>query len=1635
MRRNWLKVTIPLALLGLLAYAWLHGGRRTAEAPSLLPEARDRLAGLRFDPSYFYGRGVTARELASELVPRWRDAGLNAIFFRAYDPAHGASYRTSLPYSREADYGRQDLLRWVLEEARGRGMKVYAWLTPLNHAGAWEARKEWRVLRRDGEPYRTESLPAPLCPRQPGVREWWLRFVGDLLDRYPELDGVDLAEPVLSWRETEACYCELCSSEFRKEPPGRWSEFRAGPLTDLVLETFRLARERGKETVLTTVLPADRAGNPLPFAALREETGLDLERLLASPGRPQRLSVELLWQEWAAVHKNREVFSPGWAGKAVAEVRRRVAGRAAVSAHLELTDFDPVSVRPEDLAASLAAALEAGAEGFEAYDAALFEKKAAWGALREAATVFPRKKVLVLHHPEGESDGRQLEALCGHFAAEVEVKPIASYAAGDLKIHDALFYIGTSDGTAPGETFLEEVAAAEKPILWLGANLQHLLQRAPRCALAYESTSTDPAYDTVLYRGADLIRKDPNLNLIRVTDPAKVQVLAEARSPQASAPYALRSGTLWCFADNPLSYAVEGGTYIVLADLLHEILEEDHAGKKLALVRLEDVHPLTPPEDLLAAARLLHGRGIPFLVALVPIYTFPEKGEYASLDDQPEFVAALKEAVRLGGTIVLHGVTHQRGGESTADYEFWDPAGSGPPADRTDAKTQARISLGLEECRRHGIYPLLWETPHYAATLADYKVISRIFSGAVERRQADNRLGTDQLYPYVIRKDRFGQLLLPENLGYVPLENQSAAPILAAAKRTGVARDAVAGFFFHLFCDQAVLKEIVDGLKEQGFSFPDVRSLALSVAGPDFQWCTASAPFPANPPGNEARLLEAGGEEVWRGPAGAFPREEEAPLGIRLFLPADSGGVAASAAPRWRGQENLLSKPLQAGILASKEEGDFIAAAFRSIAAPCRLLDPEVEIAAVPADLTLLAVSETAGQSISPALCASLRGFLGDGGVLLHWGKTALAEELGVQFGGGEREVAEVTDRGFDRTVRLREPRPVAVPAFPASAEILAEGKEEEVPLLAVLPVGDGKLFYSALPPFDPGGGGPYPYLFNALQDHGLLSPVCRAKRLEVYFDWSQREEVAVEDLVKLWARHGVRAIHAAAWHEYPEWTYDYGRLLELAHQNAMLVYAWLALPLVSEKFWGDHPEWREKNPRGEDVKVGWRQAVSLVDPACREAVKRWIAAFLARFDFDGVTLAGLSFGGEAIDRPETLSPFSEAARKDFREQHGFDPRELWEEGGPRFWKGAPEDLEAFLAWRKLWTTRLHREFLDFLTKLPAPGQTGASPRALVVSLPDAAADPAAADLAGVDVREVLKLRQERPFLVQIMDAGGARPWNEERFSGILRDYGAAVDPAGIVLQIDITPPAGAPGMNRRTGLPLYRLLAGAGPQPVAIYSEDGIADADWPFLAPALASRTAARVGPDWAEVRSALGVRLSLDAGNGPPPLLDGKPWLGAGRGEILVPPGERRIELAAPAAKNRAEDGARVVDATCALLEAEPAPRGIRFVYESRERACLLLSQAAVEVRIDGRKAEKTLPAGERGHPLLGPPGRHEVVALTESWPEFALRVGSVALSHGIVALSGAALGLVAFLFVWARLGRKKTARPNETSSVAP
>ena len=330
--------------------------------------------------------------------------------------------------------------------------------------------------------------------------------------------------------------------------------------------------------------------------------------------------------------------------------------------------------------------------------------------------------------------------------------------------------------------------------------------------------------NNVSYKDTDLRKTNPVSSIIQVDDTAGVKVLAWMTGLEEQEPYLIRSGNFWYFADVPMvgtdrnsAYAAAGATedsaFLVLADALHDILGQDAAEQHPALLRIEDVHPNIDLDRLKSVIDYLYHNNIPFGIGLVPVYKNPATGEEVHLRDRPQLVETLKAAEAKGAIIIMHGYTHQRTGETVVDYEFWDRDTHAPPADENAAEIRWRVESAMQETSEQGIYPSIWETPHYAASDLTHSIVAEHFGVVWERREAP-------FFPYPVFLNQTGQLDLPETLGYVnPAEGNDAQKLLDFARKQLVVRDGYAAAFFHPSADLNELKKLVGGLQEMGYSF------------------------------------------------------------------------------------------------------------------------------------------------------------------------------------------------------------------------------------------------------------------------------------------------------------------------------------------------------------------------------------------------------------------------------------------------------------------------------------------------------------------------------------------------------------------------------------------------------------------------------------------------------------------------------------------------------------------------------------------------------------------------------------------------------------------------------------------------
>ena len=313
----------------------------------------------------------------------------------------------------------------------------------------------------------------------------------------------------------------------------------------------------------------------------------------------------------------------------------------------------------------------------------------------------------------------ELYNLLGHFKTTVTILGMNQYRAHELNNHEVTFYLGSNSKAQPSRIFINDILHAKETVVWINGGIFSNDKFNKKFGFLVPVMDSTGSYKKVQCGIKSFTREPGNLYHVQISNPRKVKVIATAYSELLGKemPYIVKSGNFYYIADMPLIHVNQSDRYLLFADLLHDFIGEDHPESHNAIVRIEDVTPLRDPQNLHNIADILFERHIPFLVGIVPFFVNPAEKQYVSLSDRPELVKALKYCVEKGATIVLHGVTHQYKGESCIDFEFWDGTNVKPISSEDPGNTAIKIENGIKECIKNGIYPLIWETPHYAASI------------------------------------------------------------------------------------------------------------------------------------------------------------------------------------------------------------------------------------------------------------------------------------------------------------------------------------------------------------------------------------------------------------------------------------------------------------------------------------------------------------------------------------------------------------------------------------------------------------------------------------------------------------------------------------------------------------------------------------------------------------------------------------------------------------------------------------------------------------------------------------------------------------------------------------------------------
>jgi hypothetical protein len=504
-------------------------------------------------------------------------------------------------------------------------------------------------------------------------------------------------------------------------------------------------------------------------------------------------------------------------------------------------------------------------------------------------------------------------------------------------------------------------------------------------------------------------------------------------------------------------------------------------------------------------------------------------------------------------------------------------------------------------------------------------------------------------------------------------------------------------------------------------------------------------------------------------------------------------------------------------------------------------------------------------------------------------------------------------------------------------------------PLAAGYRDGDRVVFWTAAPVGEKGYER-YPYLAQALAELGLR-PKVAARGLWAFFDSSYRLRADPNYLADRWRRAGIGALHVAAWHY---WEPDEGRdawlrnLVDACHRRAIHVYAWIEFPHVSEAFWNQHPQWREKTATGQDAHLDWRKLMNLADPDCAAAAEAGLRALLQRFDWDGVNLAELYFESlEGYLNPARFTPFNDHVRREFQAEAGVDPADFYNPSSRVYHVRDAGPMRRFLDYRARLAHRLQVEWLGKVRRM-AEERGGLD---LVLTHVDDRFDKTMRDNLGADAAALLPeaARAQATFLVE----DPATIWNlgPERYAELARRY-QPITPPGVTLGADINIVERYQDVyptKQQTGGELLQLLSWAARafERVAVYFENSILDPDWELVGAAAAAARVEDLGPAGLEVESRHPVAVAWEGCA----QVDGQVWPLWSHGKLLVPAGRRRVVPCQEPAPPVLEDFNGNV------LKLELVHGMWRMEYESRARAIAVL-------------------AGERREVRFFPPGRHQV-----------------------------------------------------------
>ncbi|HBT20933.1 MAG TPA: hypothetical protein DEA47_06210 [Peptococcaceae bacterium] len=429
-----------------------------------------------------------------------------------------------------------------------------------------------------------------------------------------------------------------------------------------------------------------------------------------------------------------------------------------------------------------------------------------------------------------------LTAAMGEYLAhfDVEVLELArkDWEKGKLKGFSLVVYLGTRETTL-SSAMLEEMSSAPA-VLWLGYNIEDYAKFARWDNFKFFGRSN---YFVRLKVGSSFEMDIDPYTPLYIADPGKeAEITSYVSNIKELLPLSWQKGNVYYLGSLDFVFPYN----ILTGELLHKILDCGKERTYRVLLRIEDVSPLTDPNNLQKLIDVAAYHNIPYAVAVIPFDY--HRGQRVGLSSKKELIKVLRRVYETGGAIIMHGCEHSnRYSPKTGEgFEFWNSKDDLPMENDADF-TKSRIEMGLKEFAKAGVYPVAFEAPHYSMSSTGYKVLSQYFSTYVGQIQlSDETYKASLELPFAVNSIRLnGMRVWPETFGYVePNDVLAYDKIRKLARFFKILPHAETCVFYHGFLPPEGLERLIEIFKEEGYGFASlleeefwVKSRYLKVWG------------------------------------------------------------------------------------------------------------------------------------------------------------------------------------------------------------------------------------------------------------------------------------------------------------------------------------------------------------------------------------------------------------------------------------------------------------------------------------------------------------------------------------------------------------------------------------------------------------------------------------------------------------------------------------------------------------------------------------------------------------------------------------------------------------------------------------